>query len=296
MAMQAESRTESDGSRRAFDGSWQSRRETHYNHWTRGTPRNQIQLAFRRHWELFRELLGDRPAGRCLEVGCGRGSVSSYFADAGWDCVLLDFSHSVLEVARQIYATNGHRAHYVRGDALRLPVASESVDVVVSIGLLEHFEDVRTVLEEQVRVLAPGGVLLVYVVPERPDNVQRYFRWVNAGLKAVARLAGGDSAAQPKPELFRSDAPSERYLRALEGTDLEEVRAFGMYPLPMISHSPEFPFSLLPAPAERALTLAFSGVLGARRLLFGRNPWMCREELGQAFLVTGRRPPRVDAR
>jgi SAM-dependent methyltransferase len=277
------------GSRLEFDASWKTRSETRYNHWTAGWPRNQIQLAFRSHWQLFRDLIGDRPPGRCLEIGCGRGSVSSYFADVGWDTVLLDYSEEVLHVARDIFWTNGHRASYVTGDARALPVEDGAVDVVVSIGLLEHFEDIRPVLDEQVRVLAPGGTLLVYVVPERPDNLQRWFRWVNALLGGAARLVRWERNVRPKPELYRSDEGSARYLEVLAGAPLEDVRAFGVYPLPMVSHSPEFPFSLLPAPMERTLAGLFRAALAVRRVLFRRNPWICSEELGQAFLVVGRK-------
>ena len=71
--------------------------------------------------------------------------------------------------------------------------------------------------------------------------------------------------------------------------DVSEIATYGMYCLPMISHSPAFPFSLLPAPLERALVIGFSGILGLRRLVFRKDPWTCREKLGQAFLMMARK-------
>ena len=58
-----------------------------------------------------------------------------------------------------------------------------------------------------------------------------------------------------------------------------------MYPLPMISHSPEFPFSLLPKPIEKLLTKIFNIILSVRKKIYGRHGWICDEKFGQAFLV-----------
>lgn len=46
----------------------------------------------------------------------------------------------------------------VQGDVQHLPFASDSVDLVVGTGLLEHVEDDRALLEECFRILKPGGV------------------------------------------------------------------------------------------------------------------------------------------
>ncbi len=277
------------GSITAFDQNWKERKETKYNHWVRGTPQNLIQLAFRSHWNLFKAVLQGRPRQKVLEVGGGRGSLSSYFADNGYDCTLLDTSAAILEVAKEIFTANGHKATYVQGNALAMEFPDNSFDVITSIGLLEHFEDIDTPIREQFRVLKPGGTLFAYIVPERPDNVQRYFQWINKGLRVIANAFGFEKKTAPKSEIFRSDYGSERYLPVLEKLAVKDVLVTGMYPLPMISHSPEFPFTLLPKPVEWTLTRIFSGVLALRRVLFGRNPWMCDERLGQAFLISFRK-------
>ena len=274
------------GSVREFDANWCGRKEAQYNHWTRGRPRNQIQLAFRRHWLLFQSIMHGRGYRSCLEVGCGRGSISSYFADSGMDCTLLDSSESVLETARGIFARNGHKARFVHGNALALPFEDDSFDVVVSIGLLEHFEDVRGPIHEQHRTLRPGGLFLGYIVPERPDNVQRYFHWVNSSLAAIARLLQGKVAETThKADIYRSDYGSEQYLSVFNALPIRDLLVSGVYPLPMISHSPAFPFTLLPAPTELILTRLFEAALWLRGRFGPIDPWLCDEKFGQAFLV-----------
>ena len=68
-----------------------------------------------------------------------------------------------------------------------------------------------------------------------------------------------------------------------------EISNQGTYPLPMISHSPDFPFSLLPAAAEKSLVQTFKMMLDNREKGKGHDPWLCEEGLGQAFLVWGRK-------
>jgi ubiquinone/menaquinone biosynthesis C-methylase UbiE len=274
-----------------FDLSWRTRKEALYTHWTRGRPANQIQLAFRSHWQVFQALIGDLAVrkGDVLEVGCGRGSLSSYFADAGWKCTLLDYSPAVLETAAKIFAQYGHEASFVHGDANQLPLPDNSYDLTFSIGLLEHFENVRPVITEQLRVLRPGGWFLGYIVPERPDNVQRYFNWINRILKFFAAFKGSPTKGA-KPEIYRSDFGSEHYLEAIQGLPYAELHTFGMYPMPMISHSPDFPFSLLPKPLEWILTRTFESALWVRKAITGRHGWICEERNGQAFLLALRKP------
>lgn len=270
-----------------FDAAWRSRPEAVYNHWTAGRPANQIQLAFRRHWLLFKKLTKHAPNRRCLEAGCGRGSISSYFADDGFDATLLDTSHAVLSTARNIFANNGHAASFVCGDALKLPFPDATFGVVVSIGLLEHFEDVAPPLHEQIRVLAPGGILLAYIVPDRVTPVQKAFKPVNNILKAVHGVFASDTEAAPaKQDIYRSDYRSAQYLPALRGQPVEEIRVVGMYPLPMVSHSPEFPFSLMSPVSEKLLSAAFEVALTARGAVTKHDPWVCGERNGQAFLIT----------
>lgn len=281
------------GSTDEFDRNWRMRQEATYNHWTAGSPENQVQLAFRSHWEVFRELIGPlaERRGKALEVGCGRGSLSSYFAADGWDVTLLDYSQAVIDTARRVFATNGHQGEFVTGDANELPFPDDSFDVTYSIGLLEHFEDVRPPIAESLRVLRPGGWFLGYIVPERPDNLQRYFNWINRILKLIARICQGKGDIKPpKAPIYRSDLDSRRYIDAIAGLEYENLTVFGMYSLPMISHSPEFPFSLLPKPVERVLTQIFRCVLGVRKTVTGRHGWICSEPMGQAFLLAFRKP------
>jgi SAM-dependent methyltransferase len=275
------------GDGESFDRNWVETQEAHYLHWTREKPANQIQLAFRQHWLTFQELLPTDLLGRrVLEVGCGRGSLSAYFADAGWDCTLLDISEAAIDLARGAFARHDLKARFEVGDCLNMSFETGSFDLVFSIGLLEHFEEIEAAIAEQVRILAPGGVFIGYVVPHIPENVQKDHAWICDILAAI--IPANPAAA--KTPVFRSDDLSPPYLRAMEKAGLSALGASGTYPLPMISNSPDFPFTLLPPAAERILVDHFETMLEARRKEGGgSNPWFCEETEGQAFLVWGRK-------
>jgi ubiquinone/menaquinone biosynthesis C-methylase UbiE len=286
---QTNNETDPSGDAGAFEDNWKKRPETEYLHWTRGDPANQIQLAFRRHWLTFQNLIDGREGKqRCLEVGCGRGSLSAYFADAGWECTLLDLAPKAIERAQIVFGEHGLNASFDIGDCLSLPYEESSFDLVFSIGLLEHFEKIDQVLSEQFRVLAPGGLFIGYVVPHFSDNVQGSYEWVNDLLRALLAEQTGE-ASFAKTEIYRSDAMSPRYLEVMRLLGFVEMGQEGAYPLPMISHSPDFPFSLLPKEAEANLVETFQKWLDERESRTGKDPWLCHEGEGQAFLVWGRK-------
>jgi cyclopropane fatty-acyl-phospholipid synthase-like methyltransferase len=222
---------------------------------------------------------------RVLEVGCGRGSLSCYFSDAGFQCALVDISLKAVNIAKRIFASNGLDGKFAVGDVRTLPFAERSFDVVFSIGLLEHMEQIGPPIVEQIRVLDEGGLFVGYVVPKYLDNIQKDYEWVNDVIKGYADSPGFH--AGEKEAVFRSDAGSDKYAPVLEKCRLKNVRTSGVYPLPMISHSIDFPFSLMPDHSERAVVRHFVHMLEEKRKRSGRHPWLCQEGYGQAFLVWG---------
>lgn len=63
---------------------------------------------------------------------------------------------------------------FVRGDAKELPFADGKFDLVYSIGVMEHFDSSgrATLIEEQIRVLKPGGVLLIVIPNCTPGSLR----------------------------------------------------------------------------------------------------------------------------
>ncbi len=275
-----------EGDVKSFSQNWKTREEAYLTHWTPGEPRNQIQMAFRNHWTLFNQLMKNvkfNGGKRCLEVGCGRGSLSHYFAEAEYKCTLVDLSKDAIEIAQKSFADNNFNGKFHIEDANKLTFSDNSFDIVFSIGLFEHFKDIETPIKEQIRVLDKGGIFFGYVVPEYSGNIQKDFHWINEILEVYQ----GRSEKIEKHHVYRSDEGSLRYVKTMQEYGLEDVHASGVYPLPMISHSIEFPFSLMPEEAEAVLVGHFEKILNQRRRDTGKHPWLCEEGYGQAFLVWG---------
>jgi SAM-dependent methyltransferase len=132
-------------------------------HWTRfWKERAAIDDVYPTEGRVVEPILAEtKVAGkRVLEVGAGSGRDSVALAALGAT------SMASLEVARGVAEREKQRVHLVRADALRMPFRDARIDVVFHQGLLEHFRDPRPLLRENVRVLAPGGLLLVDV-PQR---------------------------------------------------------------------------------------------------------------------------------
>jgi ubiquinone/menaquinone biosynthesis C-methylase UbiE len=275
----------SNGEDKNFDINWRTTKEAHYLHWTRDEPKNQIQLAFRQHWLTFSEILKlKKDSKRILEVGCGRGSLSAYFSDAGWDCTLLDLSPAAIEIAQKSFEKNELRAKFDVGDCMNLSYENNSFDAVFSIGLLEHFIDIGQVIKEQIRILKPGGIFIAYIVPEMKENIQTEYKWICDLLSKLTTI----NKISEKKEVFRSDYLSETYINHMKLQRLKNIKSSGIYPLPMISFSTEFPFSLLPDEAEKIVVNHFNKMLKNRKTELGiQNPWLCDEKYGQALLVWG---------
>ena len=276
------------GSVEAFRKSWRERDETSYVHWTRGEPINQIQLAFRQHWLTFKQLMADvwpdgPPRKRVVEIGAGRGTLSMYFADDGWECTLVDASDEALDRAGHAFADHGLRANCLVGDATALELPSDAFEVAFSIGLLEHFEDPTEVFTEHVRVVTPGGVVFAYVVPDAVPTIQVENDWVNQLLRVYVDADEGSG----KEDVYRSAYGPERYEDIARAAGLSSVRSCGLYPLPMVSPSPEFPFTLNPPAAELMLVERFQLLLAEREAITGASGWFCDAADGQAFLVWG---------
>lgn len=279
-----------------FDDNWKIRaHETRQNYYTAGFPANQIMMSFKNQWEVYRSFIGEiRPGQRMLEPGSGRGSISCYFAAAGFDAYLLDTSAEALDVARDIFKQNGLVAHYMQEDCLAMSFPDNFFDVIVHCGLLEHFEDYKSPLREQWRALKPGGIIIANIVPEK-RSVQTFFRFVNMCLtavyKALAALGIAKGVKKEKKALYRSAHLSEPYVAAFKDMGAVIEYRGGIFPVPSLSYSPEFPFTVMPAPVERLLVLLWYTALAVRRLIRpGRHPWMCSEKWGQHVLIVARKP------
>jgi ubiquinone/menaquinone biosynthesis C-methylase UbiE len=122
--------------------------------------------------ETIRRLL-PKSGKRLLELGAGYGRISNEYQ--GYEqVVLLDYSFSQLQYARQQYGDDGFI--YVAADAYKLPFHTASFDAATMIRVLHHFADVPLFLKGLRRVMAQDATFLLEFANKR-------------NLKAMARYA-----------------------------------------------------------------------------------------------------------
>jgi SAM-dependent methyltransferase len=116
----------------------------------------------------YRDVPFERLQGKVgLDAGCGNGRFAVHLASRVGTLAALDGSPAIRVAARRLESFPGAVA--VRGDLRRPPLRPDSFDLITCVGVLHHFVDPGEGFAALVRLLAPGGVLHVYLYskPER---------------------------------------------------------------------------------------------------------------------------------
>jgi SAM-dependent methyltransferase len=103
---------------------------------------------------------------RTIELGSGRGDLSTLLAERGAEVTLVDSSEKALTQARHRFDRLGLDARFVCADFLHEAARWRGgFDVALSSGVIEHFEgaDRTTVVRAHCDALAPGGLAVISV-------------------------------------------------------------------------------------------------------------------------------------
>jgi ubiquinone/menaquinone biosynthesis C-methylase UbiE len=133
-----------------------------------------------------------------LDVGIGPGRGVALLSGNGRRVVGVDASRRMLRLADEHLAAERVRASLTRANALALPFRSGSFDAVVSTYLLDVLSDaeIPSVLTELVRVLSPGGRLVLGTMA-LPNKLTHQV-WM-AAYRALPELVGHSRPANPHP-------------------------------------------------------------------------------------------------
>ena len=140
-----------------------------------------------------------RPESRVLDLCCGTADMTAALlrrrpAAGAVPMIAIDFSHEMIERGRQKLA--GRPVEFIEADALALPLADASQDLVTSAFGFRNLADYTAGLREIRRVLQPGGSIGILDFSEPPGLLGRayrlYFRHV---LPRVGGLISGSGAS-----------------------------------------------------------------------------------------------------
>ncbi|MCL6442225.1 MAG: class I SAM-dependent methyltransferase [Alicyclobacillus sp.] len=124
-----------------------------------------------------------QPRGlRVADVGCGGGIYSKAWIELGAAEVIgIDSSHIMISAAEE-HCAGLANASFCVADAANTGLPENSVDVVFERALIHHLTELRPCLEEAIRVLKPGGRLIIQdrtpddiAFPGSPEHIRGYF-------------------------------------------------------------------------------------------------------------------------
>jgi demethylmenaquinone methyltransferase/2-methoxy-6-polyprenyl-1,4-benzoquinol methylase len=155
-----------------------------------------------------------------LDVGTGTGGLAAAISNAapGAHVVGVDFTLPMLRRART--------AAVAAADALQLPFAEGRFDAVVSAFLVRNLADLSRGIAEQLRVLRPGGLLVILETTPGPTGVLRplYQFYFRAVVPLLGKLIAGDAAAYTYlPESTMAFIEPSRLADVLRGAGVRKI-------------------------------------------------------------------------
>ncbi len=154
-----------------------------------------------RVWKRFTiELSGVRTGNAVLDIAGGTGDLAARFSDivgTTGRVVLADINDSMLKVGRDKLLDNGRMGNleFVQADAQYLPFPNDTFDCITIAFGLRNVTDKDRALRSMLRVLKPGGRLLVleFSKPDNPLLSKAYDTYSFKVLPIMGRLVANDA-------------------------------------------------------------------------------------------------------
>lgn len=145
---------------------------------------------------------------RVLDVGCGEGGKSVYYASLGASAVVgVDIIPEYARRAQQFAEKHGYsdRFTFLLADATHLPLDSGSFDTIIMNDFMEHVSDPKSAITEALRLCRPGGRIYINFPPyyhpfgaHLSDAI--HVPWVHAFFSEDSMIRVYQALVQPLPD------------------------------------------------------------------------------------------------
>lgn len=183
--------------------------------------------------------LGLVPGAAILEVGAGAGLLAVALARRGFLVEATDPAPRMRDLIheRAVRAGVDARLHVSAADVTGLAFTAGCFDLAIALGVLPWLADPRAAVGEMVRVVRPGGYLIVSVVSRTPlPMLLDPLRHPGLGplrdtlRSALTRITGMPFEGRQRPLSWLDPGVTDRMLAAA-GLELVESVPFGYGPL-----------------------------------------------------------------
>ena len=122
----------------------------------RGEPSYVWRAGQERRLQMILDAAGIRLQGRLLENGCGVGMYVEHLSPLAGEVIGLEYDFERAREAR------GRSDEITNAAGERLPFSQACFDLILSHEVLEHVQDDLQAVQEMVRVLRPGGRMVIF--------------------------------------------------------------------------------------------------------------------------------------
>jgi len=122
----------------------------------RGEPSYVWRAGQQKRLDMIVQTAGERTRGLILENGCGVGIYVEHLSGMGGSVIGLEFDIDRAREAR----TRGKSILNAAGEFI--PLSDSTLDMILSHEVIEHVQDDRMAIREMVRVLKPGGRIVLF--------------------------------------------------------------------------------------------------------------------------------------
>ena len=137
------------------------------------------------------------PGASVLEIGIGTGRIAKPLLAAGLRVSGVDLSRGMMRRLVEMLPPGLPAPHLQEADARHLPLRSAAFDAVVAVHVFHLINDWRAALNETIRVLKPGGALLIgYNEPDRSSEARRIRREWKSIVNAMGVEGGGPGGSE----------------------------------------------------------------------------------------------------
>ena len=193
------------------------------------------------------------PGPRVLDLGAGSGRIGRPFVQAGDDYTAIDLSFGMLRV----FAEHHPSARLTQADGARLPFANGCFGAVLLVQVLSLARGWRHLLGDALRVLRPGGALIVGRVVAPEDGVDAQLKTRLAAILAAMDIHPyRDKPRDDALSWLRRERPNPVVETIATWTEPRSPRAF------LERHAAGARFSVLPEAVKRQAMAELAGGCG----------------------------------
>lgn len=237
---------------------------------------------YRRRQAIVMRCLHSRQGDVVVDLGCGPGAYASEVVERGSRYIGFDLSPRMIAHARRRHA-HLMDAEFMVGDVGNLPLASNSVDGLLCLGMLEYVpkDDEVAYLAEMARVLKPGGRAVFSFL----NAASPYWIWVERCYPLAKFVVRNSRAVFGGAKPVRLDECAGEALPTRRFRLKERCALLGSMGLEVTEES-YFSINVLPMPLDQRL----SGLsLRLNRRLEPLLEWPFLERLGMGFVISARK-------